>query len=191
MRRKRERLCVRRRLHLMGGQQMTTTSMPKFLRSLALAAAAVVTLSFAAGQRAEAMSLITPGASPVKAAGDGLIQVRGGHGGGGGHGGFHGGGFHGGGFHGGGMHAFRGGGGWHGGRGWHGGGMRYGGFRHYGGYRVAHFHHHRRFFHGGYYPPYYGYYPRCRIVYTYYGPRRVCGHRWHHYHRWHYHRHYW
>src|SRR5438445_8870598 len=91
------RLCVRRRLHLKGGQQMTTTSMPKFVRSLALAAAAMLTVSLAAGQRAEAMSLITPGASPAKAAGDGLIQVRGGHGGGGhggGHGGFHGGGFH-------------------------------------------------------------------------------------------------
>jgi hypothetical protein len=177
---------------------MTTTSMPKLARSLMLAAAAVLTLALAAGQRAEAMSLITPGTSPAKAVGDGLIQVRGGHGGGGhgggghggGHGGgFHGGGFHGGGFHGGGMHAFRGGGGWHG------GGMRYGGFRHYGGYRVAHFHHHRRFFHGGYYPSYYSYYPHCRIIYTYYGPRRVCGyrhwHRWHHYHRWHHHRRYW
>ena len=170
---------------------MTQTSTPKFARSLMLAAAAVLTLSLAVGQRTEAMSLITPGASPAKAAGDGLIQVRGGHGGGGHGGGGHGG-FHGGGFHGGGMHAFRGGGGWHGG-GWHGGGMRFGGF--HGGHRFAHFHHHRRFFYGGYYPSYYSYYLSCRIIYTYYGPRRVCGyrhwHRWHHYRRWHHHRHYW
>ena len=47
----------------------------------------------------------------------------------------------------------------------------------YHGYRFAHFRHHRRFFHGGYYPYYHH---RCRIVWTHYGPRRVCWHRWHH-----------
>ena len=42
-----------------------------------------------------------------------------------------------------------------------------------------------------YYPYYYG--PRCRVIWTYYGPRRVCRwhHRWHHRHwRWR-HRHWW
>ena len=157
-------------------------SMSGFVRSLTLAAAAVLLLS-TAPQQAQAVSLITPGTMPAAgAASDGIIQVRGGHGGGGHGGGFHGGGFHGGGFHGGGFH-----GGWHGGRGWHGGGFRYGGF-HHGGYRYAHFHRfHHRHFYGGYYP-YYGYYhhPYCRVIRTYYGPRRVC-HRWHHWHR----RYYW
>jgi hypothetical protein len=147
------------------------------VRGLALAAAAIFTLSVATTERADAMSLMTPGASPAKAASEGVIQVRGGHGGGGhgggGHGGFHGG-FHGGGFH-------------HGGGGWHGGGFRhFGGFHHFGGHRFAHFHHRR--FYGGYYPYYSSYYPHCRIVYTYYGPRRVCGYR--HWHRWH-RRYYW
>ena len=149
------------------------------IRRLTLAAATMFALSIAAGQRAEAMSLMTPGAAPANAASEGIIQVRGGHGGG--HGGFHGGGFRGGGFHGGGFHAF------HGGGGWHGGGFRhYGGFHHFGGHRFVHFHHRR--FYGGYYPYYATYYPRCRIIYTYYGPRRVCGYR--HWHRWHYRR-YW
>ena len=155
-------------------------SMPGFFRGLAFAAAAALMCSTAPLQRADAMSLITPGATPTaRAATDGLMtEVRGGHGGGG----FHGGGFHGG-FHGGGFHGFHGGGGWHGG-GWHGGGFRYGGFHHYGGYRFAHFHHfHRRFFYGGGYYPYY-HHTFCRIVWTYYGPRRVCG--WRHW----YHRHY-
>ncbi|HEY7843580.1 MAG TPA: hypothetical protein VID30_07875 [Bradyrhizobium sp.] len=165
---------------------MTKISMPKFVRSFALAATAALTLTIAVGQRADAMSLITPGATPAaKAASGALIQVRGGHGGGGhgggghGGGGFHGGGFHGGGFHGGGFHGSHGGGwrggGWHGG--WHGGGFHHRGFAHF---------HHRRFFHGGYYP-YYGYYhhPRCRVIRTYHGWRRVCGwHRWHHRHYW-------
>jgi hypothetical protein len=167
-----------------GGRSMKERIwMPRFVRSLTLAATAVLLLS-AVPQRAQAMLLITPGATPAaKAASDGIIQVHGGRGGGGhGGGGFHGGGFHGGGFHGGGFHGggFHGGGGWHGG-GFHGGGFRYGGFHHYGGYHSAHFHH-RHFFHGGYYP-YYGYYhhPHCRIIRTYYGWRRVCGgHRWHH-----------
>jgi len=173
-------------------------SMPGFVCSLTLAAAAVLLLS-TAPQQAQAVSLITPGTMPTAgAASGGIIQVRGGHGGGGHGGGFHGGGFHGGGFHGGGFHGggfhgggFHGGGfhgGWHGGRGWHGGGFRYGGFHHHGGYRYAHFHRfHHRHFYGGYYP-YYGYYhhPYCRVIRTYYGPRRVC-HRWHHWHR----RYYW
>jgi hypothetical protein len=162
---------------------METISMMGLVRSLTIAAAATLFVALPI-QRARAMSLITPGASPsTNAATDGPIQVHGGggHGGGGFHGGgFHGGGFHGGGFHGGGFHAFHGGGGWHGG-GWHGGGFRYGGFHHFGGHRFAHFHR-RHFFYGGYYPYYY--YPHhCRIIWTYYGPRRVCG--WHHWHRWH------
>jgi hypothetical protein len=156
---------------------MEIISMMGLVRSLTIAAAATLFVALPI-QRARAMSLITPGASPfTNAATDGPIQV---HGGGHGGGGFHGGGFHGGGFHGGGFHAFHGGGGWHGG-GWHGGGFRYGGFHHFGGHRFAHFHR-RHFFYGGYYPYYY--YPHhCRIIWTYYGPRRVCG--WHHWHRWH------
>ena len=142
---------------------MKTISTKELVCSLSIAAAALLVLALP-GQPAQAMSLITPGASPSKAATDGLIQVRGGHGGG---------------FHGGGFHAF------HGGGGWHGGGFRHGGFHHFGGPRFAHFHR-RHFFYGGYYPYYY--YPRhCRIIWTYYGPRRVCG--WRHWHRWH--RHYW
>ena len=142
-------------------------SVPRWLRSVTLAAAAALLLITAPAQRADAVSLIAPGGTPAAmTASDALIQVRDGHGGGG----FHGGGFHGGGFHG----------------GWHRGGFRYGGFHRFGAYRFVHFHrfHHRRFFYGCYYP-YYGYYhhPYCRI--TYYGPRRVC--RWH---RWYYRR-YW
>ncbi|MGY3405743.1 hypothetical protein ACVWZV_001856 [Bradyrhizobium sp. GM5.1] len=38
---------------------------------------------------------------------------------------------------------------------------------------------HRRYY-GGYYP-YYSHPRRCRVIWTYYGPRRVCRwHRWHH-----------
>ncbi|MBV8920068.1 hypothetical protein [Bradyrhizobium sp.] len=150
---------------------------------------------------AAAMSLVTPHATPLaEHSSDGLVtEVRGGggfHGGGGGFhggggfrggGGFHGGGFHaggggfhGGGFHGGGFHAF------HGGPAFHGGGFHHGGFVH---------HHHRHFFVGGGYYPYYSdyyypsyYHPRCRLVRTYYGLRRVCWHRHHYWHRWH-HRH--
>ena len=126
---------------------------------------------------------------------------RGGGGGGGFRGGgFHGGGFRGGGaaFHGGG---FRGGGAAFHGGGFRGGGMAIhrGGFRaapvfHGGGHRfvhrhayhrphVFHRHHfgHRRFFHPRFYyaPAYYSYpayyYPRrCRVIWTYYGPRRIC-----------------
>jgi len=151
-------------------------STPGWVRSLFLATAAVLALSAVPIERAAAMSPIAPGVAPAagSAAEDLMIQVRGGHGGGGHIGGGH---FSGGHF---------GGGGWHGARVAHFGGYRYGGFHR--GYRFAHFHH-RRFFHGGYYPYYYPYYHRhCRIVWTYYGPRRICWHR--HWHRWH-HRYYW
>jgi hypothetical protein len=158
-----------------------------FVRCLSLAAATLLLLAAAPGQRAEAMSPISPAMAPTaNAASGGLVtEVRGGHGGGGGHmgGGFHGGG---GGWHGGGMHVggFHGGG-FHGGRAFHGGGF------HHGSFRFAH--HHRHFIGGYYYPSYYPYYyhPRCRVVWTHYGPRRICYHRhWHWRHHWH-HRHYW
>jgi hypothetical protein len=152
------------------------------LRRLIIVSAGVAAvLALAPAQRAQALSPTSPGAAPLSAkfASDRLIEVRGGHGGG------HGGGFHGGGFHGGGFH---GGGGF---RGFHGGFHR-GGFagRHvFVGHR-AHFrgrHFFRSRFYGGYYPYYYG--PRCRVIWTYYGPRRICPtHRWHH-RRWH--RRYW
>ena len=168
------------------------------MRLLGLAAAATLMLSAGSARRAEALTLINPATSPMtKAATDDLVtQVRGGHGG---HGGGH---FHGGGFRGGGGHI---------GRGFHGGGFRaapafhhrhvgihrHGGFR-YGGYggvhrhwghhrpHFGHRHVHRRYYVGGYYPSYH--YPRrCRIIWTYYGPRRVC-----HWPRWHYpYRYYW
>ena len=159
------------------------------VRRLGLAAAAMLVLSAASQQRAEAVSLVTPGTAPLarQAAGGALTEVRhGGHGGGGSHGGggFHrGGGFHGGGavFHGGGYRAapvYR-------------GGYRYGGYRY--AYHRHHFqrhhfhrhHFHRRIFYApAYYAPSYYYYPRrhCRIVWTYYGPRKICRHR-HHYWR--------
>jgi hypothetical protein len=161
------------------------------VRRRGLAAAAILVLAASSQQRAEAVSLASPGTAPAaKVATDGsMIQVRGGHGGGGFHGGgvgFHGGGFRAGpAFHGGGYRAapvFRGGG--------------YGGYRavHYGGYRQAYFrphfvhrHHFRRFYGPSYYPVYYGYPHRyCRVVWTYYGPRKICRYRpWHHRH------HYW
>ncbi len=190
-----------------------TTSNPGrgLVRRLGLAAAAIFVIAASSQQPAEALSLASPGTAPsTKAATDGaMIQVRGGHGGGHGGGGFHGGG---GGFHGGG--GFRGGGGFHGG-GFHGGGFRaaptfraapvfrgggYGGYRafHHGGYRQAyyrpHFYHRphfRRFYGAGYYPAYYGYPHRyCRVVWTYYGPRKICRYRpWHYRH--HYRHHHW
>ncbi|MBH5369246.1 hypothetical protein [Bradyrhizobium glycinis] len=152
------------------------------VRLLGLAAAAALMLSAGSARRAEALTLINPAASPVtKAATDDLVtQVR--HGGHGGHGG--GGHFHGGGFRSGGGHI----------GGFHGGGFRYGGFRHYGGHHhhwgyrphYGYRHFHRRYYVGGYYP-YYHYPRRCRIIWTYDGPRRVC--RWP---RWHYpYRYYW
>jgi hypothetical protein len=157
------------------------------VRCLGLAAAAMLALSAIPGERAEALSLINPAAAPTAkyASGGPATEIRGGHGGGGhGGGGFHGGGFHSGGFHGGGA-AFHGGGFRSGGAMFHGGGFRTahvfhgGGFRH-GGFRHRHFHRH---FYGSYYDDYpYYYYPhrRCRVIWTYHGPRRICHHR----HRW-------
>ena len=121
---------------------MTTSEARRGLvRCLGVTAAAVFALA-ASQQRAEALSLASPGTAPVaKYATDGLTtEVRhggGGHGGGGfrggGGGGFRGGGgggFRGGGFHGGG---FRGGG-----AAFHGGGFRGGGMAiHRGGFRAA------------------------------------------------------
>jgi hypothetical protein len=156
-------------------------------RRLALAAAAMLVLSAAPIQRAEALSLINPGAAPTaKAASGGLTtEVRGGHGGGGGGGGgSHGGGgsFHGGGggvhIGGSGFHAAGGGAVFHGGSGmrysgavfhgggyrsgpvFHGAGVRYGGHR-FAGYRFAprHHFHHRRFFGAAYYAYPYDDYP--------------------------------
>jgi hypothetical protein len=181
------------------------------VRRLGLAAAAVFVLAATSQQRAEALSLASPGTAPsAKFATDGTtIQVRGGHHGGGG-GGFRGGGgggFHGGGGFRGGGAAFHGGGFRGGGVAIHGGGVRAapvfrgGGFR-TGGYRVAphyrHHHFHRRFYAPAYYdyPRYYAYPHRyCRVVWTYYGPRKICRYRpWlrHHYwrHRVHHYR-YW
>lgn len=162
------------------------------MRLLGIAAAATLMLFTGSAHRAEALTLINPATSPAtKAAADDLVtQVRhggGGHGGGGhfhGGGGFRGGGGHFGGFRGGGFH----GGGFRAAPAFHGGGIRYGGFRHYGGYHrygiyrphYGYRHFHRRYYYGGYYP-YYHYPRRCRIIWTYYGPRRVC--RWP---RWHY-----
>jgi hypothetical protein len=158
------------------------------VRCWGLAAAAILVLSVAHGQRAEALSLINPGPAPAaKYASDGLTtEVRGGHGGhGGGGGGFRGrgGGFRSGGavFRGGGFrtgHAFRGG-----------GGYRYaapGIARHHFAPGRAHWHrrHHFRPRYYGYGPSYY--YPRrhCRIVWTHYGPRKICRYRpWHHHRR--------
>jgi hypothetical protein len=170
------------------------------LRLLGFTAAALLTLSIAAGERAEALSLINSGgATASKTAADGLtIEV---HGGGG-----HGGGGHGGGGHGGGVGGHGGFGGHGGGMGIHGGafrtgpafvgGARFGGL--HGGHRFAH-RHFRRVFVGGvwydyqyyddypYYSDYPAYYavPGCSIVMTDYGPRRVCNYRpWrHHHHR--------
>jgi hypothetical protein len=170
-----------------------------FVRRLGVTAAALLAFAAASQQRAEALSLASPGTAPAaKFATDDLTtEVRhGGHGGGGG-GGFRGGGFHGGGFRGGGA-AFHGGGFRGGGvaihRGgfraapvFHGGGMRYGVRRVY---HRPHFHHrhhfHRRFYAPSYYgyPYYYGYRHRyCRVIWTYYGPRKICRHRpWYRHH---------
>jgi hypothetical protein len=194
------------------------------VRRLGVTAAALVAFAAASPQRAEALSLASPGAVPsVKYATDGLTtEVRHGGGGGGGMrggGGFHGGGgggFRGGGFHGGG---FRGGGAAFHGGGFRGGAIHGGGFRaapvfRGGGYRVApafhgyrhayhrphfvhrpHFYGHRRHFHrrfyyapSYYYPRYYSYPRYCRIVWTYYGPRKICRYRpwWRHHWRYRY-----
>ena len=196
------------------------------VRCLGVTAAAVFALAAASQQRAEALSLASPGTAPsAKYATDGLtteVQHRGGMGGGGfrgggggggfrggGGGGFRGGGFHGGGFRGGGA-AFHGGGFRGGGAAFHGGGFRGGGVAiHRGGFRAApvfrgggmrygyrhiyhrpHFHHrhhfHRRFYAPAYYsyPYYYGYRHRyCRVIWTYYGPRKICRYRpWYRHH---------
>ncbi len=168
-------------------------------RALGLAAAAMLVLSAAPSRRAEALSLINPGAAPTAKMASGALttEVRGGGHGGGGHvgggGSYHGGGgYHGGGaFHGAAIHAggFRSsgamfhGGGFQTARVFHGGGLRHGGF--------AFRHHRRHFFYGASYYDYpYYYYPyrRCHIVWTYYGPRRVCHYRhWRHHYRRHHH----
>ena len=175
------------------------------VRRLGVTAAALLAFAAASQQRAEALSLASPGTAPsAKFATDELTtEVRhGGHGGGGGGfrgggGGFRGGGFHGGGFRGGGA-AFHGGGFRGGGVAIHrggfraapvfrGGGMRYG-YRHV--YHRPHFHHrhhfHRRFYAPSYYgyPYYYGYRHRyCRVIWTYYGPRKICRYRpWYRHH---------
>lgn len=125
-------------------------------RFLGLAAAALLIVSAATSERAQAVSLINPGAAATaKVVADGLTtQVRGGHSGGG-HGG-------------GGGHGW--GGGVRGGAAIHSGAFRTGpvfrgsgvrsGVR-FGGHRFGH-RHHRRFFAGGYYDdyPYYAY-PGC------------------------------
>ncbi len=170
---------------------MTTSEARRGLvRCLGVTAAAVFALA-ASQQRAEALSLASPGTAPVaKYATDGLTtEVR--HGGGGhGGGGFRGGGaaFHGGGFRGGGMAIQRGGfraasvyrgGGFRAARVYHGGGYRYG-YRH--AYHRPYFHHRRHFHRRFYvapayygYPSYYGYRHRyCRVIWTYYGPRKIC-----------------
>jgi hypothetical protein len=175
------------------------------VRCWGLAAAAILLLSAGTSQRAEALSLVNPGATPAaKHASAPLItEVRGGGRGGGGGGKMSGGGMaaRGAGFSGGAVHAgsFRSGGPIHAGSfrssgvAFRGASIRSGhvfsgGFR---GSRFAFRHHrfHRGFFYGPSY--YYDYYPRrCRIIWTYYGPRRICHHRWYHHHwrhRWHRH----
>lgn len=128
--------------------------MKKFLGLMAVAAAMVVA---APVQRAEALSLINPaGAGAAKYASENLvIEVRRG-----------GGGFRGGGFR---AAGFRGG--------FHRGGFHRGFHRphfHRGGFYRPHFHHRRfygpRFFVGApvIYPR------RCRIVWTDFGPRKIC-----------------
>lgn len=124
--------------------------MKKFLGLMAVAAAMTIAASV---ERAEALSLINPaGVGAAKHASENLvIEVRRG-------GGFRGGGFRAAGFRGG-FHR----GGFHGGRHFH---------RHH--FHRPHFHH-RRFYGPRFY---YGapvIYPRrCRIVWTDFGPRRIC-----------------
>lgn len=150
---------------------------------LGLAAIVTVLVSAASSRRAEAVTLINPVASPAaKAASDGLItEVR-----------------HGGGGHGGHFSGFRGGfhaariGGLHAAPAYSGhrriGTYPYGGYRYVGHPYVRRHHHFYRRYYGGfyssYYPYYYAYprYHRCRIIWTYYGPRRVC--HWHRWYRW-------
>jgi hypothetical protein len=163
------------------------------VRHVGLAAAALLMSVGLQSRPADAVSLASPGAASLAQQFTDARTTEARFGGGG-----HGGGMHmgGGGMHfgggGGGMHF--GGGGFHaapmfhgGGAVFHGGGMRYGGMHYggirygYGGYGWRHFHH-RHFFFGGFYPYYYGdyypYYRRCRIIWTYFGPRRVCHRPW-------------
>ncbi len=165
-----------------------------FLRCLGLAAVAALLLAATPTRRAEALTLVSPAASPVVKTASGAMITVAYHGGAGVHlgGGGGGTGFHAapmGGFHGGPVGGFRTGPAIYGGHigGYRYGGYRYGGYRvggyHYGGYPYWHRHHrfYRRFYGGLYYPYYYSdyyYYPyrRCRIIWTYYGPRRIC--RW-------------
>lgn len=144
----------------------------RIARGFGVAAVAMLALSAFAGQRAEALTLINPGAVPTaKYASEALTTEVRGHGG---HFRGHGGGFRA-------AHMFRG------------GGIRYGGFRHHG-YRFAvHRHHHfRRHFYRPYYASYYYPYRHCRVIWTYYGPRKICRYRpWHHHWRHHHRRHHW
>ncbi len=166
------------------------------VRRLGFAAAALFALSVVASKHAEAMSLINAGAAPAakQVSQDITTPVhgggRGGHGGGGHFGG--GGGRHfGGGGHGG---THFPGGAYHFAPAMHGGGHHFGGYHYGGGYRFAHHHRHfyRPYYYGSYAPSYYYPYRRCRVIWTDYGPRRVCHHRhWHHRHHWRHHRHYW
>lgn len=158
------------------------------IRGFGFSVATMLLLVTATGQRAEALSLINPGAAPAaKYALDGLTtEVRGGRGHGGG---FRGGG--GGGFRGGGA-VFRGGGFRAGPALYRGGGYRYAApgivRHHHVGPRRAHYHHRHHFRprYYGYAPVYYPqryYQPRrfCKVVWTYYGPRKICRYRpWHH-----------
>jgi len=171
------------------------TSLRTSMRLLGFAAAALLTLSAFASERAEALSLVNPAAAAAgKVAADGLaIEVRGGHGGSGGYGGHAG---YGGSFHS--APSFQSGA-FRTGPAVVGSGTRFGG-RHF-----AHGRHFRRVFIGGVYYdypydddyPYYEEYPAysaapgCRIVVTDYGPRQVCNYRpWrhHYYHRRHHQR---
>jgi hypothetical protein len=138
------------------------------MQLLGLAAAALLTLSAATSERAEALSPINPGAAATNkvVATDLTIEVRcGGHGGHGGHGGF------------------GGGGGWHGGHPFAHRRVFIGGVW----YDYPYYDD---------YPYFYGY-PAdkapagCRIVVTDHGPRRLCNHRaWrHHTNRHHHHKH--
>ena len=168
---------------------MTRIVVPSLIRGTGLAFAAFLSFSLLSPDRADALSLASPAMAPAAKASAGITtEVRGGHGGhGGGHGGFHAGGFR----------ACP--------------AMHAGGIRHFGGhgfvrhgfarprfyapvYAHHHRHHfHRRFFAYRYAPAYYYGYPHryCRVIWTYYGPRKICRYRpWHHHWRRH-HRHHW
>ena len=156
---------------------------------MAVAAFAVTAVSHG---RAEALSLASPAGyrqpnTPAKAhRGAQVAMAAEDRGGGGGYHGGGGGGFHGGAIQGGGLRAYHGGG-FRAAHIYRGGGYRYGGYRVHamrlitarsitGGIL------HRRYY-APYYssPRYYYGYPRCRMVWTYYGPRKIC--RYRHWHR--------